>query len=354
MLVDENIVKLRGLVALISRYVTFHAHQARLADFGNRSALKALCQQMNMTQKVIFSVFRSSEIDEKGCYRCIKLITGMAYINNLVAMFQRGAGEKKRKIILHASSEDIAAKKIVQDLREWAMTNRSPWLLSKIIVLTPLSEISEWDKNLHEIIAADLGISNKLAKECIYFLIANKLVPRKPIVLKIQTKDDFLSGKLYRLLNSLNNANLSLQKAQLTGKSILGTFDKLDRILREVEDELALNESIFGSFNSVQIEKIFKQFLRTQISTVDICKSLLFNDQEKFRADYCADKISSLVNFIYLDFKLGNFKFLDYLLVIFNERNKIKSYVKKMRRSPKKMTLDELFFGNASLSKKFY
>lgn len=348
-LLGNGIEEMQNLIETINKYVTFHAHQARLAHFGNDSALKALYVEMLAAQKVCALAFQSPCADERGSSRCIRCVVKITKITALLTMFQ-GESEGKRASRIERPSPDLVAmKNTVADLRIWAFTHPSPWLLSKIIPLTPAESVATWSKDLHERIASELGISKKLARRCVDNLIAQKKVPRKMILSKQQIAEDSLKIDLSKMLNTLNTKTLVLERQKSSGGPILERLEQLNALFHQIRKKIEINAERGIFFNRLQIERKFLQLHRTQLSILEICKSAKFHDYEKEKAIALAYSVSRLADAVFeISFGLKPMSIKYRVLRIFNESNKFfdincDAHLIKMKRQPPAMNLEELF-----------
>ena len=343
------IMHLRDLVEVVSKYVTFHAHQARLAHFGNDSALKALYVDMLASQKTLCAAFKSPLVDETDGDRCIRSVVKIANITSLLTMFQQNSERGVRAKVDAYPAELIAMKKVVAELEQWACRHRSQWLLAKVLPLTPPVRVEKWSNDIYATISVQLGISKTLAKASIDELVAQSRVPRKSFPSPDQLIELKANEYEKQFLDRLNSRAMDLQRQKLNGGPVSSRLSRLADFIVELERNESKGVIISSLRDTERTWRKLRQLEWTQLLLLEICHSPAFHAGEKAQAEALAYEVSQLAHVIFIcSIGLKPASPMASLLRAFNYTGGMgnarhKDQVNRMKRSRPRMSLQELF-----------
>ncbi|MFM0093118.1 potassium channel family protein [Paraburkholderia sediminicola] len=231
----DTLQSLENLVEATFSYTIFNANQARLAEFGNTSALKALYRELANVQGTCVLIHKLG-IDDVAVSDCsLNLAQRLSDLMNIMVVFHRKKPssyasmtfEKIRSALLfsclqflkwiYAQVKPIRASKdsgtlllkkklrklmsqfesrvvkvdsgvhveickqmnlVASDLSHWAERNETPAMLLKVLELVPPGAQQEWSKDLNSQIGRKLKITNTLARQCILSLREQGRLPK--------------------------------------------------------------------------------------------------------------------------------------------------------------------------------
>lgn len=231
----DTLQSLENSIEATFSYAIFNANQARLVEFGNESALKALYRELANVQETCVLIYKLAIDDVAVSDRSLNLAQRLSDLMNIMVVYHRKKSssyasmvfesirsailllflkflkciytwlkpmrapndsgtllvkKKLRKIIKRIESCVVKVdsgvhvgicKKmnlVASDLGHWAERNETPALLLKVLELVPPGALQEWPKDLNSHIGKKLKITNTLARQCILRLRDQGRLPK--------------------------------------------------------------------------------------------------------------------------------------------------------------------------------
>lgn len=186
-----------------SNYITFHANQSLLTNFGNGTALISLYKNIEHLQKVCIHIHIGTDKPQdklvsartyaiaKRCYTLMRIMHSKhlhsskpsGYFNKLMSNIDCYLCKGKN----HNNSDGIASaiftikEKTWENLTKlisWQKNNINPTILEEVLKRMPIGQPQTWDKHISRNIAQIIGISNSMSQKCIKELRHQNKLPK--------------------------------------------------------------------------------------------------------------------------------------------------------------------------------
>lgn len=162
-----------NLLLAVNNYLVFHLNQTLLPEFGNSSALLALCRAMHELQRSCGNAYREKHVSEKTSEVCLKVSRRLIDRARLIVEFQTNAGG----VVPEAAFRVVRAMEgDLDQLEEWSSTNVTAAMRARVLAELPKTPLGTWAKGTHKQVAKALGLSNSQVIKCVDDLVAVKKV----------------------------------------------------------------------------------------------------------------------------------------------------------------------------------
>lgn len=296
---SESVERMATRVDVITKYVAFHSHQAQLASFGNDSALRALYVHLQAAQCAFAHAFRSEFADEATGSRSLKQVMNIAEVITMLVRFQKNAnrGWFRRPVPVDDSPPVRNVMACVSELKEWARTNESSWLILKVKErFLSLPWTGSHDGHVAEVATA-MGITHALAQHCTDAWPHRLRGPGKIRHPRHQSRQKMMQEKVHRLRDDVCVRLAGVAKTIAAGAPLVFILKDVTRCIRDA-DEVLIAGGWRAEWRSVapdDIHALLAGALDLQRAMIEVARSAVFDTREKRMAEAISDDVAKLV-----------------------------------------------------------